>query len=235
MSNNNFLVAYNKQNQLIYFDLVIDQDKQVLCIPVYEDLVFTALFLKGQRVLTPFTSVPGFSQVELEKFFQEFQQQERYIISSEFFDSSLIKWSEIRKQNSPFCPLFAEPVMVVPPPPVEVLPLVPVQVLAVPGWDYGAMWGDGVKGFQGLPQRGANNVVQLVMWVDGPGTDNFTYQWYSDNNRPIQVDQGYTQNSGVFTGQLSQGVNNLYCVFTDHNLNVVLTSNVLVFTLGVGR
>jgi hypothetical protein len=107
MQNNSFLVAYNKAQKLTYHDLQINEDKTVNCIPIYEELIFTALFIDGLRVLTP-------QNEEQKKLFEIFSRQERYLIASEFFDANLINEKDYRKQNSEFCPKLVEPL-----PPVE--------------------------------------------------------------------------------------------------------------------
>lgn len=96
MENNNFLVSYSKNGVLSYHSLIIDVDA-VNCIPIYEDLIFVALFIDGKRLLQP-------TNEREVCFFNSFTQQERYLIASEFFDSKLIRDSEFRKQNTPFCP-----------------------------------------------------------------------------------------------------------------------------------
>lgn len=98
MSNKSFLVAFNLAQKLTYHDLIINEDKTVNCIPIYEELIFTALFIDGVRILHP-------QNDEQKKLFEIFTQQERYLISSEFFDSSLINEKDYRKQNSSFCPV----------------------------------------------------------------------------------------------------------------------------------
>lgn len=103
MQNNSFLVAYNKNNQLSYHDLIInDATDDLLCIPLYEDLIFTAVFIAGKRVLYPTTE-------QETNFFNIFTQQERYLIASDFFDSDLIKNQDYRSQNTAFCPSFLPP------------------------------------------------------------------------------------------------------------------------------
>ncbi|MDI5895834.1 hypothetical protein [Flavobacterium algoritolerans] len=104
MQNNSFLVAYNKNNQLSYHDLDYDNLNQggSTCIPLYEDLIFTAVFIAGKRVLYPTTE-------QETNFFNIFTQQERYLIASEFFDSDLIKNQDYRTQNTAFCPSFLPP------------------------------------------------------------------------------------------------------------------------------
>lgn len=111
MQNNSFLVAFNKSQRLTYHDLNIAEDKSVSCIPIYEDLIFTALFINGQRILNP-------QNEEQKKLFEIFTQQERYLISSEFFDVNLINDKDYRKQNTSFCPVLVPPVVVVVPPPI---------------------------------------------------------------------------------------------------------------------
>lgn len=106
MPKDSFLVAYNKNNKLTYHDLTI-VDNNPLCVPIYEDLIFCAMFLNGERVLYPFSD-------ELKLFFESFTQEERYIIASEFFDSSLINQDSFRNQNTKFCPQFIVPVQVPP-------------------------------------------------------------------------------------------------------------------------
>lgn len=108
MQSNTFIVTYNKGGHLNYIDLNIDISKELPCIPLFEDMIVTALFIDGYRVYSPLLN-SRFTQIEMENFFSFFTQQERYILSSEFFDSTLIKDSEYRKQNSVFCPKFLPP------------------------------------------------------------------------------------------------------------------------------
>jgi hypothetical protein len=93
----NFLVSYNKNGKLAFHEIIIT-DNLPACILINEDLIFTAMFMNGVRVTSPIDE----SQLA---FFQIFTPLERYLIASDFFDSSLISESDYRNANSKFCPV----------------------------------------------------------------------------------------------------------------------------------
>ena len=111
MQNKNFIVGYNRQGQLVYIDLVISAGLLTPPIRIYEDMIFTALFINGVRVYNYATIVEGYTAANLVKFLETFTQQERYLISSEFFDSTLLNPADFRKQNTNFVPQFFKPLV----------------------------------------------------------------------------------------------------------------------------
>ncbi|SHM71792.1 hypothetical protein [Flavobacterium xinjiangense] len=98
MENNTFLVSFNQKGILTYNELITGLDGKLLSLSTYEACIVTAVFIEGQRVLTP-------QNLEQKKLFSLFSKVEQYLISSEFFDQKLIKESDFRKENTEIIPL----------------------------------------------------------------------------------------------------------------------------------
>ncbi|MFV8343920.1 hypothetical protein [Flavobacterium sp. XS2P39] len=159
-----FLVSYNRNGKLAYHDIKIQEDNTVNCIPIFEDLIFTAMFLSGKRILQPVDE-------QQNVFFQKFTQQERYLIASEFFDSSLINEQDLRKQNTEFCPQI----------------VLPLPELYIAG-DYNPVTGN-VTMYNYIPSPIAEGSIVLLI---NDVQSNLFIPVYDTNNL------GYVLNVGVF-------------------------------------
>lgn len=94
---NNFIVLYNQNGSLEYLKFNVNEDNSVDCILLPTTAVIGAVFLDGASIKTPVTDIQ-------KNFFKSLTLQERFMVSSEFFDSDLVNWNEARKAGSKFCP-----------------------------------------------------------------------------------------------------------------------------------